>query len=166
MVEDHEMHAVAASCFIYDRKAKFLIIRRSPYHSVYPDIWAVPMGKVSRTDFDSLPYTSPNEGWEDPIDIALRREILEETGLVVGEFKYQGNFSHIRPDGVSVIGIRFAALYKSGQIRLNQEHVDYRWISAEEVDSYNLLGVTADVIRRIDERLGYPRRKRTVGRAA
>ena len=162
-VPAHELHRVVATCIIYDQDRKFLIGRRPSNARIFPDKWGVPGGGISRNDYEHLPF-SLSDGWHDPIDPGLRREITQEVGIEVGSFRYMGNFSHIRPDGIAVLGLRFAAPYKSGEVTLSlREFAESAWVSVCELPKYDFMGGIVEAIQQVD---GLLMRENVRGRAA
>ena len=152
-VETTNLHRVVGTCLIWSAGNHFLILKRRPDLEVYPGLWTVPGGGMDRADYEALPKTSP-DGWESPLEIALRREIHEETGTEVGSFEYLGQFSFIRPDNIPVFGTRFAARYVSGKVTVDPEDsTEYKWITAAEVGDYEFLGRIADEIREFGAKL-------------
>lgn len=150
------LHRVVGNCIIYreDKDGfKFLALKRHPNAKVYPGLWCVPGGGMDRTDYEHLPKTSP-DGWESPVEIATRREILEESGLTVGELEYLSHFTFIRPDDIPVVGFRFAAPYLSGEVVLDPtDATEHVWITAEKAASYDFLGTIAQDIQALHVRL-------------
>ncbi len=152
-VIDKNRHRIVGACLIYNPARQFLIIKRHQNLKVYPSLWTVPGGGMDRTDYESLPQSSP-DGWESPLEAALRREILEEAGIKVGNIEYLSHFTFIRPDNIPVFGIRFAAPYASGDVVLDpKDSTEFAWISADKAGEYDLLGRIADEMREFDEKL-------------
>ena len=69
-------------------------------------------------------FVEPGEFLED----AVRREVLEETGLMVCDVRYFGSQSWPFPDSLMV---GFVARYDRGTISLNEELEDAGWYTAE-----------------------------------
>ncbi|KKW24132.1 MAG: hypothetical protein UY70_C0012G0005 [Candidatus Kaiserbacteria bacterium GW2011_GWB1_52_6] len=154
-IPSHELHRVVAMGLVYDLERRFLIVQRSPRLLVFPNKWGSPGGGFSREDYEYLPLTLP-DGWKDPLYTALRREIREEAGIEVGPFEYVDHFSHIRPDDIAVLGLRFMAPYVSGQVVLNRDElIDHRWVFVEELKNYDLMGGFAEAILVANRRLVY-----------
>jgi len=121
-VPSHELHRIVTMGLVYDAEHRFLIVQRSPHAKVFPNKWGSPGGGFSRKDYKNA--QTLKDGWEDPLFAGLRRELREEVGIEVGSFEYvPHHFGHIRPDNVSVIGLRFMAPYVSGTVVLNHELV-------------------------------------------
>lgn len=155
-VASKNLHRVVGACIIYRRRLRipeYLILKRRDDAKVYPGLWTVPGGGMDRDDYEPLPQTSP-DGWENPLQLATRREITEEAGVEVGEFEFLNDFAFIRPDNVPVFGVRFAAPYVSGEVRLDpKDSTEYAWITADQVPEYELLGDIPAEIARLDARL-------------
>lgn len=91
---------------------KFLVTLRSPVNDYKPNEWDLPGGTV--------------EFGEDPI-VALKRELLEETGLKIEIGKPIFVCSKTK-DLRHQFWIVYLCSYKSGEIKLDDEHSDYLWV--------------------------------------
>jgi 8-oxo-dGTP pyrophosphatase MutT (NUDIX family) len=152
-VDDDDRHRVVVTCIIHKGR-RYLIKKRSlDGGGPYPGRWEVAGGGLDRADYATLPKTS-DDGWENILDIVVRREVQEETGLVIGRLRFMGDFVFVREkDGIPVIGLRFAAHCVAGDVVLDREASEFRWIRANEVDRYDLIGSIADDIHRLDAML-------------
>lgn len=159
-----DLHRIVATCIIYKPDRTFLLCKRPPDAFVFKDKWGHPGGGMDRDDYVRTSLTLP-DGWTNPLEAALRREVRDEVGLEVGELKLVGGrwgtFSHIRDDDIAVFGIRYFAPYKSGKVKLNHEHVVHRWISAHEIGQYDCMGGVIEAVESVRRQLMY----KTVGRA-
>jgi 8-oxo-dGTP pyrophosphatase MutT (NUDIX family) len=152
-----DLHRVVSVCFIHrvmriDEKVgrRFLILKRRTDLKVYPGRWTVPGGGLERKDYEAREMTG-SDTWEHPVEQSLRREIFEEAGVIVGPLEFFGSFAFVRPDGIPVAGLRFAAPYSSGVVKIGPEDsVDYRWITADERGEYDLLGNIAVEMDKVD----------------
>jgi 8-oxo-dGTP pyrophosphatase MutT (NUDIX family) len=111
---------VGAAILIVDDQNRLLLMKRSD-----SGCWGPPGGA-----------TEPGEVVED----AARRETFEETGLQVGEMMLFGVFSgpelyYKYPNGDEVYNVTIVYLSRDvcGDIRLNGEHTEWRWFSADEI---------------------------------
>ena len=86
--KDKELHRIAATCIIYNKDSKYLIIKRSSTKKVHPDKWTVPGGGLSTDDYVNNPQTHGNAGWYGALETALIREVLEEVNVEIGVIKY------------------------------------------------------------------------------
>ena len=65
---------------------------------------------------------------------ALIREIHEETGLEVNILNPFTVWSFMASENLQVIGITMLADYISGEVKLSEEHTEYKWISPKEFE--------------------------------
>ena len=97
-----------------DKEDKVLILRRSGrvISEESPWEWDLPGGHVEN---------------EESAEVALDREVWEETSLDLGEI------TRIYTDDYTTF---FVSYDWEGKIMLSKEHDDYKWISPEEVTNY------------------------------
>ncbi len=109
-------------CIIFDKKGKFLLIKRSPNEYYAAGLWEFPGGKL-------------DEGQD--LTNALEREVIEETGLLVlPTTRIAYTESSIIARGpykglpyVVIIGI---GKMIGGKLKLSEEHTDYKWVTYDE----------------------------------
>jgi len=65
----------------------------------------------------------------------------EEAGIEIDrKIHYINSVAFIRPDGIPVVLVKFAARYKSGDIVLEEgAFTDYKWVNAEEIKQYECI---------------------------
>ncbi|MEZ5763422.1 MAG: NUDIX hydrolase [Xanthobacteraceae bacterium] len=110
--------AVSAAIF---RDGKVLVVQRA--HPPAQGLWTLPGGRV--------------EVGETLVD-AVTREIAEETALTIGVIGLAGYREIILPEAVGTRGrhfviLPFAARWLSGEIALNDELAEGRWMATGEV---------------------------------
>jgi ADP-ribose pyrophosphatase YjhB (NUDIX family) len=91
------------------------------------------------------------------------REVLEETGLVVKAGPVVDVFENIWPDAEGrtqfhYVLVDFLCEFVSGELKVASDASDARWISLEELDGWELIGKTAQAIRK-----GFAMRDRDCG---
>lgn len=144
-----------ANVVVY-KNGKCLILKRSMKEKAHPGKWCVPGGKLEWKNLDMGKPTRMNGDifdFEDTAENLLERETFEEAGIrIEKDLKYINNVAFIRPDGIPVILVKFAARYKSGDVKLEEDAFDdYTWVDAEEVKNYNcILGVHKEVKKTIE----------------
>ncbi len=136
---EKELHRIVTTCIIYNADKKFLVTKRSPDKKVHPNKWTVPGGGLSTDDYINTPINHGNNAWVNAIETALRREVMEEVNVEIGEPKQMSTLTFIRPDGIPVLVIRYYAPYISGEIKLDKDAVEYKWISFEEAKDLDLI---------------------------
>ena len=131
-----DKHIVAITGIIV-KDGRYLITQRNFNKNAFPGKWTVPGGRLEVGDYiDSLKDTS--EHWYNVLEKVLRREVKEEVGLEIKNIKYLTSMAFIRGDEPALI-ISLYADYKGGEVLLNEESVDYRWVSLEEAKEYDLI---------------------------
>ena len=146
-----------ANAHIYRRSdGRCLILKRSKNEKVFPGKWAVPGGKLEWEDFD---ITQPDRilsgqviNFVNPIERLLIREIKEESGIEVeSDFRYTGkSVLIVRPDGIPVIFVVFAATYKAGEVMPEKgAFTDFAWVNADEVKKYDCIEGIDQEIRQV-----------------
>lgn len=136
-IQNPELHRVTATAIIH-KDGRYLIVKRNPDRKVFPDRWCVPGGGLETEDYINTPKTTP-DAWYFAVENSLKREIKEETGLEVGKLNYLLDLVFIRPDGIPVVNLSYYCDWKSGEIKLNEENVDYKWVTFEEAKNYDLI---------------------------
>ena len=114
-------------------KDRFLICQR-PAHKARGLLWEFVGGKVE-----------PGESRE----AALIRECREELAVDITVEDVFMEVVHEYPD-ISIRLILFHAHIAQGQPQL-LEHVDIRWITVEEIDSYDFCPADADILLRLKQ---------------
>jgi len=96
-------------------------------------------------DFDGV-FSFPGGKMDDAdktMEDGIKRELLEELG---GDLNYDLrmniaiNKEYTRKDGEYMVLPHYLAIYKGGEIEINQqEYSDYTWVGLEEVDDINCI---------------------------
>lgn len=129
-----------ANVVVYDEeKKKCLVLKRAKTEKVHPNKWAVPGGKLEWEDLDINNPTRINGDvldYEEALEELLKRETKEEAGIdIKGPYHYINSVAFIRPDGIPVILLKFAARYAGGTIKLEEgAFTQHAWVTAEELN--------------------------------
>ena len=95
-------------------------------------LWELPSGKMEET--------------ESPVE-ALRREVLEETGLeIVRVAGYVGDFDYTSQSGRRTRQVNLVAVTSHSPVLLS-EHDDFGWFTVEEMGDLNVSEETAECVR-------------------
>ncbi len=139
-IKDKELHRVATTAIIYNSERKFLITKRSVHKKHFPGKWTVPGGGLSTDDYTSLPRTHIGDNqWYYSLTNALIREVKEEVGLEIGKPEYLLDLTFIKGDGVPVLVLSYFAPYLSGEVVLDEDATEFKWITADEARDYDLI---------------------------
>jgi 8-oxo-dGTP pyrophosphatase MutT (NUDIX family) len=131
-----------ANVVVYrENDAKCLILKRDDREKVHPGRWGVPGGKLEWNDMDITKPTRTNGDvldFENAVENLVKREAREEAGIEINDgLTYINSVAFVRPDGIPVVLIKFAAKYKSGDVVLEKgAFTDSAWVNAEEVKKY------------------------------
>ncbi len=82
---------------------------------------------------------------------AVRKEVREEVGLEIEKPHYLTDLVFVRPDGYPVFTISYWAKYKSGEVTLNHEMSDFKWIDAKDAKSYDMIEGIAEEIEEAEK---------------
>lgn len=149
--EDKLFYFVANVVVFRKSDNRCLILKRHEREKVHPGRYAVPGGKL---EWDNLDIHHPTRingdvlDFENAIEDLLKREVQEEAGIEIEQkLSYLNSVAFIRPDGIPVILVKFCALYKSGDVVLEEEgFTDYAWVNGEEVLNYECIdGISEEV---------------------
>ncbi|MDP2736244.1 MAG: NUDIX domain-containing protein [bacterium] len=115
-------HKLAVKGIIRRGDGKILIVKRSDSDDHKPGVWETVGGGIEEG-------VSPK--------IALEREILEEAGLEVKINEPFNVFNFIKDNGEKKVGITFICDYISGEVKLSEEHSDFKWIDPFDFKKFN-----------------------------
>ncbi len=108
---------------IFHRDGRVLLIRTHKWS----DRWGIPGGKIERGE---------------TCEEALRREILEETGLRLTDVRFVLCQDCIEPAeferSAHFLLMNYTAVTEQSEVRLNDEAEAYRWVSFEEAFEFDL----------------------------
>ncbi|MFH0852338.1 MAG: NUDIX domain-containing protein [bacterium] len=158
-MENKELHRIASTAIIVkdgpstgSGQAKYLITRRSLQKKAFPGKWHVPGGGLETDDYINTPADKANQ-WYFALTKSLRREIKEEVNLELKNLNYLLDLTFVRPDGIPVLVLSFWAYYKSGRIKLDDDNIDYKWVTLKEARDYNLIAGILGEIEMVDKLL-------------
>ncbi len=139
------IHQVSVTAIIYNDEKKYLITKRSPSKKVHPNRWTVPGGKVKFEDYKDLPQSVP-QAWYYPFENALKREIKEEVGLEISNIQFLIDMV-LSAGPVPILVLSYTAEYESGEVKLDEDTVEFAWVTAEEAEKYDLIeGIYEEIV--------------------
>jgi len=152
-IKNRELHRITSTAIIYRKQGsdiKYLITQRSFDKKAFPGQWTVPGGGLEVDDYINLPKTT-RDLWYFTLEKSLRREIKEEVNLKVGKMKYLLDIAFIRIDGIPVIIFSFYCPCKSGQVKLDEDSIDFAWVTYQEAKKYDLIDGILEEIEMVDK---------------
>jgi 8-oxo-dGTP pyrophosphatase MutT (NUDIX family) len=142
-----------ANVVVYRKSdGRCLILKRSAKEKVHPSKYCVPGGKLEWNMFDLKNPTRMNGDvldFENGVEQLLVKEVREEAGIEIkDELKYINSVVFIRPDGIPVVLVKFAAEYKDGEVKIEDSFDDFAWVNKEEVLNYDCIkGIPEEIIK-------------------
>jgi len=155
--KENKLFYFVANVVIYREEDKrCLILKRDSREKVHPEVYAVPGGKLEWNDLQIGKQTRMNGeviDFENAVEDLIKREVFEEAGIIINcDLKYINSVAFIRPDGIPVVLVKFAALYKSGDVVLEKgAFTDYKWVNASEVKNYKCIEGIAEEVKQAIE---------------
>ncbi|MER6949764.1 NUDIX domain-containing protein [Nonomuraea sp. NPDC000554] len=127
------MRVNCVGAIIFDASARLLLIRRGRP----PDegLWSIPGGRVEPGESDAA---------------AVRREVLEETGLRVTVGALMGAVDRPGPGGATYAIRDYRATVASGTLTAGDDAVDARWYPLDEVARLPLIHGLLDTLTEWD----------------
>ena len=120
------------SCFI-KKDDKILILKRSEKVGSYRGKWATVSGYVEKN--------------EKPEQTALK-EIREEIGAEAKLIR-KGEIIHVKDKEGEWFVHPFLFEIKSGKIKLDWEHIEYKWIKSEEIKNYDTVPMLKESLENV-----------------
>ena len=136
-----------------EEDGKCLILKRDEREKVHPGKFAVPGGKLEWKDLDISNPSRMNGDvldFENSVEDLLKRETMEEAGVEIdGDLKYINSVGFVRPDGIPVILVKFAAKYSSGDVVPEKGgFTDFAWVNSDEVEGFDCIEGIKDEVRK------------------
>lgn len=121
-----EMFYVSQKVIFYNAdEKKFLLLKSRDVDDELYGQWELPGGRINKGE---------------DIDVALEREIVEELGDNIrykldNKFELIGRAKFYFPSiHRSVVFLCFLSTYQGGDIKLSEEHTEYKWFTASEIE--------------------------------
>lgn len=80
----------------------------------------------------------------------LKREVKEEAGIEIeDQLSFINDVFFVRPDGIPVILVKFAAKYRAGEVKPEKgAFTEAAWVNQEEIEKYDCIqGIAAEVMQ-------------------
>lgn len=148
---DENLHHVVVTGIVV-KNGKYLITKRSLNKKNFPGKWTVPGGNLELKDYSSRKKDT-NAHWYNVLENVLKREIKEEVGLDVKNIGYITSMTFVKPDKTPTLIISLFVEYNSGDVVLNDESIDYKWIDISEAKNYDLIEGIYEELVMLDRKL-------------
>lgn len=151
-IKDRELHRVVTTTLVYKPNFTYLITKRSLQKKSHPGKWTIPGGGLTVDDYINTPHSKHGEHlWYGALENSIKREIKEEVNLKIGKPELLTDMTFLRPDGIPVVCFSYFTKYVSGQVKLDEEATDFKWVTLKEAKKYDFIPGIYDEIRQIDK---------------
>jgi 8-oxo-dGTP pyrophosphatase MutT (NUDIX family) len=138
-------HNIAVTGIII-KDGKYLITQRALTKRNFPGKWTVPGGNLEVKDYIDKPKDTSIH-WYNVLEEVLKREVKEEVGLEIKNIGYITSMTFIQPDNSPMLIISLSAEHDKGEVILNNESINYKWVDVEEAKNYDLIeGIYEEII--------------------
>ena len=110
---------------------KFLIVKRADDEDVFPGYWGIPGGTVE-----------PEDG---TLEAALKRECLEEVGVVVDDFELISN-NIVKKVDKAMLYLVYKGSYVDGEPQPLEETSQVEWLTYAEAEGLQLTPFTLEIL--------------------
>jgi 8-oxo-dGTP pyrophosphatase MutT (NUDIX family) len=135
-MNENSHDVVVTGIVIKDKK--YLITQRALTKKNFPGKWTVPGGNLEIKDYLNKKKDT-NIHWYNILEEVLRREIKEEVGLEIKNIGYITSMTFIKPDNSPTLIISLFAEHSNGEVVLDNESINYKWVDLEEAKNYDLI---------------------------
>ena len=133
LIMKDKLFFIGLKAFIINNEGKLLVLRGSNKMEV-EGLWSLPGGRIQEGEEASL------------LEDILRREIKEECGdieVVLGKPFLVWRF-YTPTKNIYLTGYR--CLYIQGEITLDEEHTEYKWITQQDVEALPFASTYKEII--------------------
>ncbi len=120
------------------KDGKYLITKRALTKRNFPGKWTVPGGNLEIKDYLNREKDT-SVHWYNVLEEVLKREVKEEVGLEIKNIGYITSMTFLKPDNSPTIIISLFAEHSNGEVALDSESIDHRWVGIEEAKNYDLI---------------------------
>ncbi|MEO0323853.1 MAG: NUDIX domain-containing protein [Myxococcota bacterium] len=125
-----ELQLVAVAAVIV-REGRVLAMRRASTKDAGPGLWETLSGRVA--------------AGEEPL-AAVRREIIEESGLAVTVETRPIDVYTAERNGVPMVVIVYRASWVGGDVQVSDEHDEFRWLTPADFEELSTLTRLSDAV--------------------
>jgi 8-oxo-dGTP pyrophosphatase MutT (NUDIX family) len=137
MYDKNKAHYVVVTGILV-KDGKYLITKRADWEKAFPGMWTVPGGKLEVLDY-VLKNKDTEHHWYNVFENLLKKEVMEEVGLELGNIGYVTSMVYVRPDDVPCIIVSLFAEPIGDKVNLCNALTEYAWVDLEEAKKYDLI---------------------------
>ena len=149
--DKNQAHYVTATGILV-HNGRYLIAKRAEWEKAFPNKWTVPGGKLKAIDYVLKPKDTKDH-WYNVLEDLVRREMREEVGLDMKNIGYVTSLVYIRDDEIPVLIISLYGEPVGDDVVLDKSLTEYKWVTLEEAETYNLIEGIYEEIEILDKKL-------------
>lgn len=119
------------------KEIRYLITQRANHEETFPGMWHVPGGHFTSEDYDNTP-NDVGEYWYNVLENSLKREIKEEVNIDIKNIRYVTSLTWKTDKDFPSIVLSFVADWADGEVKIDEDTQDYKWVTFEESKNYKL----------------------------
>lgn len=112
--------------FLVDESADSVLLARRRGEEDFDGIFSLIGGKMERSDVTTFAGISRE-----------KREEIGASAVVDVLINYSYNVTFVKNDGNAMVLPHYYARYMGGEILLNEEYSDFRWVALSELDTFS-----------------------------
>jgi 8-oxo-dGTP diphosphatase len=122
-LEERKQFKAAGKAVIINKNGEILVMKRSTDETHLQEYWDVPGGSLNHGE---LP------------EKALKRETMEEARMEIDIIEPINTWTYVHDDGTHRFGATYLCKPKNPEVTLSNEHIEYRWVGAEELEDLRI----------------------------
>ena len=71
--------------------------------------------------------------------------------MAIGKPQYLLDLTFIRPDGIPVLVLSYYCPLISGEVKLDEDSIDYKWVTVKEAENCDLIDGILEEIKMVEE---------------
>jgi isopentenyldiphosphate isomerase len=119
------------ACAVINKHGEILLLKRSSAKKHYPNKWFV---------VGAYPLSE-----EDDFEKKTHIELVDETGFD-GQIIGKGEVLKMELEGVIVDIHTYLADRETDEVKLNNEHTEYKWVNPQDIKNYDIVPGTYEMI--------------------
>lgn len=115
------LFGVGIGAVIFNKDNQVLLLKRADTDVYKPGTWDLPGGKLEK---------------DEDLEDSIKREVKEEANIEIDVIEPFAAYKFLKTSSnVIVVSIKYVARYKSGEVKLSDEHKHWEWFDVGHLPS-------------------------------